>query len=183
MKEDHKEEAGNENEDQYEKDMKLSNMGKRKKQIDEDLVVATALVLLVAGYDTTGITLSYLSYQLSKDEEVQTRLQEEIDQAFEEAGGKFPDYNVIQSLPYLDMVIHETLRFYPPVGPTSGTARRITSCLTPTSTSRKETGSVTTLGPFTQTPNIGATRMSFTPSTSQRRKKPTEILTPSKHLA
>jgi len=116
MKEDNKEEDKDECEDQYEKDMKLNNNGRRRKQIDEDLVVATAMVLLVAGYDTTGVTLSYLAYQLSKNEEVQTRLQEEIDEAFEESGGKFPDYNLIQSLPYLDMVIHETLRVYPPVG-------------------------------------------------------------------
>ena len=117
IKEDTKEEEnGDECEDQYEKDMKLNNNGKRRKQFDDDTVVATAMVLLVAGYDTTGITLSYLGYQLSKNEEIQTRLQEEIYEAFEEAGGKFPDYSVIQSLPYLDMVIHETLRFYSPVG-------------------------------------------------------------------
>jgi len=117
IKEDTKEEeVGDECEDQYEKDMKLNNNGKRRKQFDDDTVVATAMVLLVAGYDTTGLTLSYLGYQLSKNEEVQTRLQEEIDEAFEEAGGKFPDYSVIQSLPYLDMVIHETLRLYSPVG-------------------------------------------------------------------
>merc|ERR1712001_447572 len=88
----------------------------RRKQLDEDNIVATAMVLLVAGYDTTGMTLSYMAYQLSINPEVQQRLQEEIDQAFEEAGGKFPDYNVIQSLPYLDMVIFEALRFHSPVG-------------------------------------------------------------------
>ena len=114
--EDIKEEDKDECEDQYEKDMKLNNNGRRRKQIDEDHVVATAMALLMAGYDTTGMTLSYLAYQLSKNEEVQTRLQEEIDEAFEESGGKFPDYSVIQSLPYLDMVIHETLRVYTLVG-------------------------------------------------------------------
>merc|ERR1711936_784087 len=108
---------GNEAEelDQYEKDMKL-NHKRRGKQIDEVHVVATALILLVAGYDTTGSTLSYLAYELSKNPEIQEKLQEEIDQAFEEAGGKFPEYNVIQSLPYLDMVIFESLRFHSPVG-------------------------------------------------------------------
>ena len=30
------------------------------------------------------------------------------------SGGKLPDYSVIQSLPYLDMVIHETLRVHTP---------------------------------------------------------------------
>jgi len=105
-----------ENAEQYEKDMKLSHSKKSKHNIDETTVVATALVLLVAGYDTTGMTLSFLSYAMSKHPEVQTKLQEEIDQAFEESNGDFPDYNVIQSLPYLDMVIHETLRIYSPVG-------------------------------------------------------------------
>merc|ERR1712227_705021 len=101
-------------EDQYERDMKLNH--KRKKEIDEFDIVATALVLLIAGYDTTGMALSYMAYELGNHPDIQSRLQEEIDEAFENAGGKFPDYNVIQSLPYLDMVLHETLRYHPPVG-------------------------------------------------------------------
>ena len=102
--------------DQYEKDMKLTHNKKAKHNMDETTVVATALVLLVAGYDTTGMTLSFLSYAMSKNPEVQAKLQGEIDQAFEESQGEFPEYNVVQSLPYLDMVIHETLRVYSPVG-------------------------------------------------------------------
>merc|ERR1711874_402960 len=74
--------------DQYEADMKLNHKKKGKHQLDE----------------------------LTKNQDIQEKLQEEIDQAFEEAGGKFPDYNVIQSLPYLDMVIFEALRFHSPVG-------------------------------------------------------------------
>ena len=62
------------------------------------------------------MTLSYLSYELANNPEVQARLQEEIDEAFEDADDQFPDYSIIQSLPYLDMVIHETLRYHPPVG-------------------------------------------------------------------
>ena len=120
-----KEDEGNEAEelDQYEKDMKL-NHKKKGKQLDELHVVSTALILLVAGYDTTGSTLSYLAYELSKNPDIQEKLQEEIDQAFEEAGGKFPDYNVIQSLPYLDMVIFESLRFHSPVGVNLRTAEK-----------------------------------------------------------
>ena len=30
--------------------------------------------------------------------------------------GTFPDYNVIQSMEYLDMVFHETLRLHPAIG-------------------------------------------------------------------
>jgi len=116
IKEDAKEVDMDEPTDQFEKDMKLTTNNKSKHNLDELTVVATALVLLVAGYDTTGMTLSYLAYELSKNPEIQKKLQEEIDEVFEESGGEFPDYNVIQNLPYLDMVIHETLRFHSPVG-------------------------------------------------------------------
>ena len=74
------------------------------------------MTLLVAGYDTTGMLLSYLAYEMSKNQEIQEKLQEEVDQAFEDSNGEFPDYNTIQSLPYIDMVIHETLRFHTAVG-------------------------------------------------------------------
>ena len=97
-------------EDQYEKDMKLSHVRKSKEMFDEDTVVATAMVMLVAGYDTTGMTLSFISYYLSNNLEVQEKLQEEIDQAFEDNDGKMPDYNTVQGLPYMDMCINETLR-------------------------------------------------------------------------
>jgi cytochrome P450 len=116
LKNDVQTEVENEPPDQYEADMKLTNNKKSKKNIDETTVIATLMVLLVAGYDTTGMTLSYLAYELSKNPEIQEKLQAEIDEAMEESDGELPDYNVIQSLPYLDMVVHETLRFHCPVG-------------------------------------------------------------------
>jgi len=102
--------------EQYEKDMNMSSSKKSKHNLDEETVFASALVLLVAGYDTTGILLSFIAYEMSKNQDIQMKLQEEIDDAFEESGGEIPDYSVIQSMPYLDMVIHETLRFHSPVG-------------------------------------------------------------------
>jgi cytochrome P450 family 6 len=60
--------------------------------------------------------MSYLIYLLAMNPEIQHKLQEEIDIAVEEAGGKTPDYNIIQNLQYLDQVIHETLRMYPALG-------------------------------------------------------------------
>ena len=42
------------------------------------------------------MTLSFLGYELGNNSEIQTRLQEEIDQAFEDNGGKIPDYTTIQ---------------------------------------------------------------------------------------
>merc|ERR550519_1310047 len=112
-----KEEAENNNheDEQFEKDSKLTNVNK-KTLIDEANIVATAMVLLIAGYDTTGMAISFAAYELANHPDIQEKLQEEIDEAFEEAGDKMPDYSVIQNLPYLDQVIHETLRLHTAVG-------------------------------------------------------------------
>ena len=69
---------------------------KKTKSVDEDVVVATSMILMMAGYDTTATLLSYTSYALSKNPEVQTKLQEEVDEAFAGAENEFPDYSVIQ---------------------------------------------------------------------------------------
>ena len=77
-------------------------------------LAATALVLLFAGYDTTGITLGYAAYLLAIHPDAQDKLAEEVDAAFDQNGGGPPGYAAIQDMEYLDMVVHETLRLYSP---------------------------------------------------------------------
>ena len=57
-----------------------------------------------------------LGFELAKNPEVQAKLQEEIDAAYDAADGAYLDYQTIQNLPYLDMVINETLRLHPALG-------------------------------------------------------------------
>ena len=108
------EQAEDDSEDQYDKDATFHH--KSSKQFDEDItLVATAMVMLVAGYDTTGTTMSYLCFELARNPDIQKRLQEDIDQVIEENNGNLPDYYGIQNIEYLDMVFHETLRRYTPI--------------------------------------------------------------------
>jgi cytochrome P450 family 9 len=84
---------------------------KRKgKELDDELIIATAVVLFVTGYETTSTALSLLLWLLAKNPEVQTKLQSEVDRATEN-GGEL-GYDQIQALEYLDMVIHETVRLF-----------------------------------------------------------------------
>lgn len=99
-------------EENHEDDNMKLNYKPNKKELDEMSLIATSLVMLVAGYDTTAQTLSYCIYELAKRTDIQGKLQNEIDEAFEENQGEFPTYAKIQAMEYLDMVFHETLRLH-----------------------------------------------------------------------
>ena len=98
-----------EEEDQFDKDAKLGTIAKKFYLDEETVLFGTAMVFLVAGYDTRGATLSFLCYQLAQNPGIQQRLQEEID-----TDKDMLDYTTIQTLPYLDAAVHETLRLHPP---------------------------------------------------------------------
>ena len=79
-------------------------------KLDETTMIANALVLLVAGYETTGSGLCWIFYELANDQEVQLEVQREVDSVFEGSDSGRPGYSDIQSMGLLDRVIEETLR-------------------------------------------------------------------------
>ncbi|BDA70197.1 cytochrome P450 [Calothrix sp. PCC 7716] len=66
------------------------------------------MTLLTAGHETTATALAWAVYFIYKNENVKTKLLEELNSL-----GKNPDSNVIFKLPYLTAVCNETLRIYP----------------------------------------------------------------------
>ncbi|KAK5641869.1 hypothetical protein RI129_010416 [Pyrocoelia pectoralis] len=79
---------------------------------DED-ITAQALVFFFGGFDTSSTLLSFMSYELALNPEVQERLQVEIDDTLNECDGSLT-YNALQTMKYMDMVVSETLRKWPP---------------------------------------------------------------------
>jgi cytochrome P450 len=70
------------------------------------------LTLLIAGHDTSTALLSWAIYLLSGHLEVMQQAQEEVDTVLQ---GKAPTPELMSSLVYLEQVINETLRLYPPI--------------------------------------------------------------------
>ncbi|XP_034190826.2 cytochrome P450 6AQ1 [Osmia lignaria lignaria] len=83
-------------------------------KFDGDDLVAQAIIFFTGGFETSSTTMSFTLYELAVDQEVQKTLRKEIHNALEQSGGKIT-YDMIMTLPYLDMVISETLRKYPPL--------------------------------------------------------------------
>jgi Cytochrome P450 len=70
-----------------------------------------AMTIVLAGQLTTANALSWTWYLLSKHQEVENRLHEEVDRVLD---GRLPALADIQALSYAEKVIRESLRLYPP---------------------------------------------------------------------
>ncbi|QIW95010.1 hypothetical protein AMS68_000528 [Peltaster fructicola] len=83
----------------------------RDRQILRDQIVA----VLLAGRDTTAVTLSWLFYQLSTHPQVVEKLRTEIEQHVGLDPSKKPTYDDLKSMRYLQHTLNETLRLFPTV--------------------------------------------------------------------
>ncbi|CAG7702444.1 unnamed protein product [Allacma fusca] len=101
----------------FEKDAVLKDTIKEKKDLavvlDDETVVAQALLFFLAGFDTVESLLVFTAYELALNPEVQEKLADEVIPVLEESQGVLK-YEDTQNLEYLDMVISETLRHHPP---------------------------------------------------------------------
>ena len=70
------------------------------KTISDEEVSAQSVIFMVAGFETTGSTLSYMAYLLAAHPEVQEKLLQELDKAVKNRGN-MPLYDIVNSLDYL----------------------------------------------------------------------------------
>ncbi|XP_011302432.1 cytochrome P450 6k1 [Fopius arisanus] len=84
-------------------------------EFDGDNLVAQAAVFFTGGFETSSTVISFCLYELATHPEVQDKVREEIQTALQENNGKITYDMVVSGLPYMDAVISEVLRFYPPL--------------------------------------------------------------------
>jgi len=94
----------------------------------KDMMIASEMLdQILAGHETTAITLAYLIYELSRHPETQQKLREEVrtlSPRLDYPGtAELPHPRAIDGLPLLDAVLQETLRRYPPA---AGSEPRVT---------------------------------------------------------
>jgi cytochrome P450 len=74
-------------------------------------LIDEALTMLMAGHETTALTLTYALYSLSENPAAFARARTEVD---EQLGGAKASLAHVPQLRFIDAVIRETLRLYPP---------------------------------------------------------------------
>nr|QUF59371.1 cytochrome p450 CYP3044B4 [Brachionus angularis] len=83
-----------------------------KKTLSTEEIFSQAIMFLFAGYETSSIALNLISYNLATHPECQDLLCQEVDKILEKYGEI--SYDSVQEMNYMNMVIDETLRMYPP---------------------------------------------------------------------
>lgn len=89
------------------------------------------ITLLLAGHETTALTLSWTSYLLAQHPGMQGRVHEELDAVL---AGRLPTFIDLSRLTYTESVIRESLRLYPPawrIGRTCSDALEVGGYLLP----------------------------------------------------
>ncbi|XP_069360240.1 cytochrome P450 6B2-like [Maniola hyperantus] len=81
--------------------------------ITDMIIAANAFIIFLGGYETTSSTLAFLFLELAAHPEVQEKMRGEIREVLEKHEGRVSS-EALQDLTYMDMVIQETLRLYPP---------------------------------------------------------------------
>lgn len=80
--------------------------------MSDDLIRDQLLTMLIAGHDTSTALLAWTLHLLGRHPEAAARVRAEIDAVL---GRAAPTYGQIRQLTYLDQVLKESLRLYPPI--------------------------------------------------------------------
>ncbi|XP_066257284.1 cytochrome P450 9e2-like [Euwallacea similis] len=92
------------------------------KNLTNDDITAQALLFFFAGFDAISTAICFGSYELAVNKDVQDKLRNEIRKTHESNNGKLT-YESLLKMKYMDMVVSEMLRKWPPAG---GTDRVVT---------------------------------------------------------
>jgi cytochrome P450 len=82
--------------------------------LGDDLIRDQLLTLLIAGHDTSTASLSWTLYLLGKHPDALARTRAEVDSVLADPSAP-PSASEVARPAYLDMVIKEALRLYPPI--------------------------------------------------------------------
>lgn len=91
----------------------LAENGDHTRQLSQMQLNSDAILVVVAGSDTTSSVLTWAWYYLTTNPQCYKKLQAEIDADAED--GKALDPTRLSKLPYLNAVINESMRMQPPV--------------------------------------------------------------------
>ncbi|CAG9806327.1 unnamed protein product [Chironomus riparius] len=94
--------------------MKIGTEGRKgEEKLTMDEITAQCFLFFVGGFETSSSTSTFTLFNLSENLDVQDKLRDEIKLVLARHDNEIT-YEAMREMKYLDMVINETLRIYPP---------------------------------------------------------------------
>ncbi|KAJ3651615.1 hypothetical protein Zmor_017644 [Zophobas morio] len=87
---------------------------KNNKLVTIEEVTAQSFVFFLAGFETSSTAMTFALYELAKNQDIQQKVRDEISTVLAKHDGKVT-YDAIKDMTYMNQVLDETLRKYPPV--------------------------------------------------------------------
>ncbi|XP_030761383.1 cytochrome P450 6A1-like isoform X3 [Sitophilus oryzae] len=85
---------------------------KSNKDMTDNEIIAQCFLFFIAGFETSSITSMFAMFELAQNEKIQNKLREEIRSVLKKHGNLC--YEAVMEMDYLDKVVNETLRKFPP---------------------------------------------------------------------
>ncbi|KAJ8982768.1 hypothetical protein NQ317_018180 [Molorchus minor] len=82
------------------------------KRLTTEEAAAQAFIFFLAGFETTSTTISFALFEMALSDEIQDKARGEVNGVFKKFGGL--NYESAMELHYLETIIYETMRKYPP---------------------------------------------------------------------
>ena len=82
-------------------------------RLNDDEIKANCVLFYEAGYETTSTALGFTAHMLVNYPEIQEKVRDEVRQLYESEGKL--DFNTVGKLQYMEWVLNETMRIYPPL--------------------------------------------------------------------
>ncbi|XP_066257307.1 probable cytochrome P450 6a13 [Euwallacea similis] len=85
-----------------------------KEGLSENDIIAQCFLFFFAGFETSSTTMTFTLLLLAQHQDIQDKLRREIVEVLDKHQGKL-SYEALMDMKYLEQVIHEALRLFPPV--------------------------------------------------------------------
>nr|UOV22656.1 cytochrome P450 6a23 [Epicauta chinensis] len=97
----------------------LIDMKNNRENIDDnrltvDELAAQCFIFFLAGFETSSTTMTFALYELARQPRIQQKLRKEINDVLQKHNNQIT-YDAIKDMKYMNQVIKETLRKYPPL--------------------------------------------------------------------